>query len=143
MRVRRLLPLLLCLSTACASARTTGSFVDRPATQAMRALAGDAARQLALLYPPASTQLSLRGRLDDEFGRALVTELRGHGFAVAEATPRGSQLAIAYVVDDIAQLYRVLLYVRSSTRNITLARVYAYRDASLRAASTWTQQERP
>jgi hypothetical protein len=131
------------LSTACASARTTGSFVERPTTQAMRAFAVDAARQLALLYPPAHTQLSLRDPLDDEFGRALVNELRGHGFAVAEATMRGSQLTIAYVVDDIAHLNRVLLYVRSTTRRITLARMYAYRDASVRAVGSWTQQVQP
>ena len=118
-------------------------FVERPPPTAMRALAVDGARQLALLYPPAHTQLSFKHSTDDEFGRALVTELRGHGFAVAEPAVRGSQLAITYVVDDIAQLYRILLRVASAQRRITLARMYTHRDETLRAAGAWTQQVSP
>jgi hypothetical protein len=137
---RRALPLWLCLVTSCATARTTGSFVAHPAPSAMREIAVDAARQVGLLYPPAHTQLSFAHATDDDFGRPLVTALRSLGFAVAESSPRGSRLELAYVVDDVDPLYRVVIRVASAHRRISLARAYTHRADALRAAGVWTQQ---
>lgn len=134
---------LFCLMTGCAPVRTTGSFIERPPSKAMRAIAADAAQQLGLIYPPAHTQLSFAHPTDDGFGRSLITELRTLGFAVAAPPARGSQLSVTYVIDKVEPLYRLLLRVASPHRKVVLARAYTYRDEALRAAGTWTQQVGP
>lgn len=135
---------LVFLITGCApAARTTGSFVARPAAEAMRAIAVDAARQLSQLFPPAHTQLAFVHTTSDDLGRPLVTALRGLGFAVAERSARGSHLALAYVVDEIEPFYRVVIRIRTARRRITLARAYAHRGFELRAAGAWTELVQP
>jgi len=109
----------------------------------MGALATDAAAELAQLYPPAHTEVSLVHAAEDAFGRQLVTELRSRGFAVAETRTRGTQLALSYVVDEVESLYRVLLRVSTERRRINLARAYSHRSGAVRAAGAWTQQVVP
>lgn len=133
--------LWLCLLSSCATrARTTGSFIEHAPTLTMLMLAGDAARQLSVLYPPEHTELSFAHPTNDGFGRPLITELRSLGFAVAEAGPRGSALALAYVVDDVDPLYRVVIRITSARGQISLVRAYTHRADELHAAGSWTQQ---
>jgi hypothetical protein len=134
---------LIVITCACASARSSGSFIEHPAPPAMLELAHDAARQLAELYPPAHTELSFAHPVDDAFGQPFVTALRGAGFAVAEARTRGTQLELMYVVDEIEPLYRVVLRIRSARRRISMARAYTHQSNAVLAAGAWTQQEGP
>lgn len=109
----------------------------------MQALARDAACEIADLYPAAHTQLSFAHPTEDAFGGPFVTELRGLGFAVAEARTRGSQLAISYTVDEVAQLYRVVVRLAAARRRISLARAYLHRAGAVWPAGAWTQQVMP
>lgn len=109
----------------------------------MQALARDAAHEIAQLYPPAHTQLSFAHPTTDAFGGSFITELRGIGFAIEEAPTRGSQLAISYAVDEVAQLYRVVVRLASAKRRRTLARAYLHHGGAVRAAGAWTQQGIP
>ena len=134
---------LIVITSACASARSTGSFIEHPAPPAMLGLANDAARQLAELYPPAHTELSFAHPVDDAFGQPFVTALRGAGFAVAEARTRGTHLELLYVVDEVEPLYRVVLRIRSAHRRISMTRAYTHEANAVIAAGAWTQQEGP
>jgi hypothetical protein len=129
------------ITSACAGLRSTGSFIQHPTAPAMRELARDAAHQLALLYPPAHTQLSFAHPTDDAYGRPFLSELRGAGFAVAEAPTRGTQLALSYVIDEVEPLYRVVLRIKSPSHRLSLARAYSHRGKTVLAAGAWTQQE--
>jgi hypothetical protein len=137
--------LALCVSGACASAPpTAGTLIEHPSARALHIVATDTARQIGLSWPPAHTELSFAHATDDAFGRELVTALRGLGFAVAEHGTRGSQLVLAYVVDDVAALYRVLVRVRTRQGRFTLARMYSHGGGDkARAAGAWTQQVAP
>lgn len=134
---------LLVITSACASVRSAGSFIEHPSPPAMLELARDAARHLAKLYPPASTELWFAHPVDDAFGQPFVTALRGAGFAVTEARTRGTQLELLYVVDEIAPLYRVVLRIRSAHRRISMTRAYTHQANGVIAAGAWTQQEGP
>jgi len=134
---------ILSMLTSCATVRTTGVFVEPRAPKALHLLASDAAYQLGRIYPAAHTQISFAHETADDFGDPLVTALRSLGFAVAAPTSRGSQLVIAYVVDDVGPLYRVVLRIVTKHRRISLARVYTHEGASLHGAGTWTQQVLP
>lgn len=135
---------VLWLITSCASVRTTGSFVERPASKVMQALAVDAAHQLGQLYPPARTQLAIEQTTEDAFGQPFVAELRRLGFAVAQThvatDARGTSLRAAYAVDEVAQLYRVVLRIGAGQERVVLARAYTRRADTARAAGAWTQQ---
>jgi N-acyl-D-aspartate/D-glutamate deacylase len=144
MIMNRLFPLwLLVIMSACASVpvRSTGFFLERPAPNALHELARAAARELGFLYPPAHTEISFAHPTGDAFGAAFLTELRGLGFAVSETRTRGSQLQIAYVVDEVESLYRVVLrVVASGGRQFSLTRAFTHHADAARAAGAWTQQ---
>ncbi len=135
--------LLLSCNVACATLPTTGTFVEHPAPGAMQQLAIDAARQLALLYPPKGTHVSFAQATNDAFALPLLSEVRGLGFAVTEGRTRGSQISLSYVIDEVDPFYRVVLHVASARRRVSLARAYTHRATTVRAASAWAQQVTP
>jgi hypothetical protein len=72
----------------CATSVPYGNFVPPPAALDQPALAAQAARQLAALWPPARTRFALTQPTPDAFGAALIGQLRAAGYAVQEAGPR-------------------------------------------------------
>lgn len=141
--------------------RTTGSYGNfissAPAAHA-KLLADDAARQLQLLYPPASTRLDLRQSSPDGFGKQLVEVLRSQGYAVQEvpqavgtptatgaaaalpaATEAGASIPFNYVLDSIASpnLYRVTLILGSQT----ITRAYVPQSEAVHPAGAWVRRE--
>jgi hypothetical protein len=110
-------------------------------------LAADAVRQLAALYPPARTSLSLQQPASDPFGAALLKGLRASGYAVAEvpavpAKPAGAPQAQAgtplyYVVDPAGPVYRVMLTVGSES----LSRAYVAPNGTVVPAGQWVRKE--
>lgn len=94
-------------------------------------------RIIAGKYPPAQTRLVLRGAGDDTLGRAVMTTLREHGYAVEEASrdfrdaQAGGGLPLTYrfaAVHDDPNLYELSIsvgplrlsraYVRSNDGNV-------------------------
>lgn len=88
-------------------------------------LAEDAANTIKANYPPAKTRLNLIHDADDAFGRALLEQLRGSGYAVAEyvrlmrpdkyqeAPAKPDGFDFAYVIDHLTgeSGMRLTLYV--------------------------------
>jgi hypothetical protein len=131
-----------------------GSFV--PAAQAGQELqmADDAARQLASLYPPASTHFTLAHAAQDAFGKQLIERLRGQGYALQEmvqpATASASgpsadvndahaTTSLSYVLDSVAspRLYRITL----SVGHQTISRAYIKQNDLVHPAGAWVRKE--
>jgi type IV secretion system protein TrbH len=144
------------LVSACASPGPWGNYADaRPGYNAQ--MAEDAYKQLAAVYPPAKTHLTIDHPVDDPFGILLIGKLRRAGYAVEEskpATSKGSKghgsnapnqaaptvagLPFHYVVDRIASTgYRVSLRVGGQALN----RVYQSSGSELAPAGYWAKQE--
>lgn len=151
--------LLVALTVAgCATApgpNAYGNFVAGAVTADEKAMADDAARKLATLYPPARTRFKLRQATPDVFGALLVASLRTRGYAMAEFSaglpaevPHGvataapldpADLSLAYVVDQPldAGLYRVTLLVDAQS----LSRLYQASKGSIAPACDWIRKE--
>ena len=85
-----LLAVLLLGLTGCASPPLAyGSFIQKPLPAHDRAIADDAVKQLARLYPPGRTRFDLQHATPDFFGTYLVESLRARGYAVLELKPAG------------------------------------------------------
>lgn len=111
------------------------------------AMAEDTARQMAAMYPPASTYLSLQQPTQDPFGTALIDQLRGQGYALAEATTSRNQTQEAaketagtdfgYVVDKVGvDSYRVTATIGGET----LSRIYLASTDHLSAIGYWVRR---
>lgn len=132
-----------------------GNFLQQAATEQSRAMANDAAKKLAALYPPATTRFNLRQTTPDDFGASLIAALRARGFAMAElktgsvattAQPKtssepapSSDLALAYLVDQPLDngTYRVSLHVDKQT----LSRLYLEKGGAAAPAGQWIRKE--
>lgn len=158
-----LLPVLLVGLTGCAStASSYGSFIEKPIQTHDKAIADDAVKQLAVLYPPASTRFDLQHATPDFFGAYLVESLRAKGYAVLEFKP-GSQaqavlstdgatlassspslsssgLSLSYLLDQAqgSDLYRLTLVIN---RQQSLARAYQVRGDAIHPAGYWVRRE--
>ena len=158
-----LLPVLLVGLTGCAStASSYGSFIEKPIQTHDKAIADDAVKQLAVLYPPASTRFDLQHATPDFFGAYLVESLRAKGYAVLEFKP-GSQahavlstdgatlassspslsssgLFLSYLLDQAqgSDLYRLTLVIN---RQQSLARAYQVRGDAIHPAGYWVRKE--
>jgi hypothetical protein len=147
----------------CATTAPYGNFVQPPLTVDPQHLAGDAAKQLATLWPPARTRFELKQPPSDEFGAALVGNLRAAGYAVLEYGPTNASAAgsapqeqvpvdpavvvtstttarpLRYVLDHDAGtgLYRLTLLV--GTQSIT--RPYLEQNRTLIPAGYWVRKE--
>ena len=147
----------------CATTAPYGNFVHPPVTVDQQQLAGDATKQLAALWPPAKTRFELQQPTPDEFGAALVGNLRSSGYAVLEyapqkasgagnatpeqkdadpvvvATPTTAALPLRYVLDHDAGtgLYRLTLLVGSQS----ITRPYLEQNRVLIPAGYWVRKE--
>ncbi|CAI10544.1 TrbH protein of DNA transfer system (plasmid) [Aromatoleum aromaticum EbN1] len=147
----------------CATTVPYGNFVQPPVTVDQQKLAGDAAKQLAALWPPAKTRFELQQPTPDEFGAALVSNLRAAGYAVVEYAPErtssagraapeqtaGEPVAVApptmaalplrYVLDHDAGsgLYRLTLLIGSQS----ITRPYLEQNRTLIPAGYWARKE--
>lgn len=157
-----LVPLVLLMLAlgGCATSPPYGNFVNPPVAVDQEPLAGEAARQLAALWPPARTRFALQHPTPDAFGAALVGELRTAGFAVLELGPEKASAAaseqisvesaqglepspaalpLRYVLDHDADtgLYRLTLWVGTQS----LTRPYRAQDRTLIAAGYWVRKQ--
>lgn len=147
-----------CVTTSPIAGGAYGNFISNAPATHEKQLADDAARQLRLLYPPASTRLDLRQPSADAFGRQLVEALRSQGYALQEMLPAAGEPAASsatapatmaahptagmpfnYVLDAIAspKLYRVTLILGSQT----LTRAYVPQSEAVRPAGAWVRRE--
>lgn len=104
----------------------------------------DAAKQLAVWYPPGPTRWKLARPVQGEFGRLLVERLRRNGFAVQEyaKTRRPQAEGQGYELDYVFQRVDDRLHhltVRVGTHR--LSRAYFERDGHMTAAGAWTRGE--
>jgi len=156
-----LVALLALALGGCATTAPYGNFVQPPVTVDQQQLAGDAAKQLAALWPPAKTRFELQQPTPDEFGAALLGNLRSAGYAVLEyapqtaagagnaqqkaadpvvvVTPTTAALPLRYVLDHDAGtgLYRLTLLVGSQS----ITRPYLEQNHTLIPAGYWVRKE--
>jgi hypothetical protein len=137
-----------------------GNFTQSAPAAMHQTLADDAAKQLAALYPPATTRLDLQQATPDAFGSRLVESLRAKGYALLEFKPGSKTAAVPstatatatatdrsagagrplrYILDQLdANLYR--LTVRVGDQSITRAYAPA-QSGTLRPAGAWVRKE--
>lgn len=159
--------LLLGLSGCASPPLAYGSFIQTPLPAHDRAIADDAVKQLARLYPPARTRFDLQHGVPDFFGTYLVASLRARGYAVLEfkpvaqgqgqgqaqapaqamaanaasfAAPSPSGLPLSYLLDQDAgsQLYRLTLLIN---RQQSLTRAYQVQGGTMHPAGYWVRKE--
>jgi len=129
-----------------------GNFTQSAPAGIHQTLADDAARQLVVVYPPASTCLDLQQATPDAFGSLLVESLRAKGYALLEfkagsktaASPgtdraAGAGKPLRYILDQLdANLYRLTLRVGDQS----LTRAYlATQSGTLHPAGVWLRKE--
>ena len=122
-------------------------------------LAGEAVKQLVVLWPPAKTRLELQQVTPDAFGAALVKGLRDSGYALVEfnpaaaktnasaasapsptvVAPASASLLLRYVLDQAGapNLYHLTLMVG----NQSISRPYLEQDGALVPAGYWVRKE--
>ena len=133
-----------------------GNFTQSAPAAMHQTLADDAVKQLAALYPPATTRLDLQQATSDAFGSRLVESLRARGYALLEFKP-GSKTAappdtatatdraagagkpLRYILDQFdANLYRLTVWVGDQS----ITRAYApAQSGTLRPAGAWVRKE--
>jgi hypothetical protein len=132
-----------------------GNFIQEAPAGVNRAVAEDAVRQMAALYPPANTRFDLQQPTPDLFGQLFTTSLRAKGYAVQDATserkvpgrtkssegevPAGTASAVPlrYVLDRAADLYRITLLVGDQS----LTRAYLAQNGTVHPAGAWVRKE--
>jgi hypothetical protein len=136
------------LAGGCATQGPRGFYAKSLSPAQSAEMAEDTARQMAALYPPASTYLSMKQPAQDPFGTALVGKLRGKGYALAEAlaSKNPSKAAVmatvgvdfGYVVDGLGadNSYRVTATVGQET----LSRAYLASNNRLSATGYWVRR---
>lgn len=154
MRQLALLAVLLLSLAGCAAA-PYGNFATAPVAYDKK-MATDTVKQLAVLYPPASTRFNLKQPTQDAYGAALVESLRAYGYALFESEPpgerQGSQqvpvqpenqqsagLDLHYVIDQQtgANLYRVTVMVGQQS----ISRAYVAQNDTVYPAGAWVRKE--
>ena len=114
-------------------------------------LAEDAAKQMTVLYPPASTYLSLKQPLQDPFGVALIGLLRGKGYALAEVPTARTQQARAAVLATAGADFGSVVdmvgvdkcRVTLTVGNETISRIYLVSNNGLSAIGYWVRRTMP
>ena len=135
------------LAGGCAAPGQRGFYAKALSPAHSAEMAEDTARQMLALYPPASTYLSLKQPTADPFGTALVGQLRGKGYALAEAENSKAQsnatvmaavgADFGYVVDKIdADSYRVTATVGHES----ISRVYSASNDRLSPLGYWVRR---
>lgn len=116
-----------------------GTFVEAP-IGFQEVMARDAVNQMANLYPPASTRLSLVLEPKDGFGQVLIQQMRLSGYAVYESAtvPLAGGKMFSYILDNLDPTnYRVSISVGSET----LSRTYAVANHKITPNGLWTRKE--
>ena len=112
-------------------------------------LASDAVKQLQTLYPPAHTTFNIDQAVSktDNFGNALVVQLRAKGYAVQIIDPKQPGTAVAglplhYTVDTPAARWYIGLYrVQLVVGKVTLTRAYSEANNTAMPAGAWAKLE--
>jgi len=115
-----------------------------------RELAGDAVKQLTVLYPPAKTRLEMKQVTSDPFGIALVNTLREHGYAIKEFNTEEAEsqtfkastppaLPLHYILDQADDSNLVFITLLVGTQSIT--RPYRIQNGLLTPAGDWVRKE--
>lgn len=140
---------VLLLSLAGCASHPYGNFVKQPLESFNEGkLATDAVKEMAMLYPPAKTQLNFQQTTPDPFGKALIQKLRDKGYAVWEYAPKAKNqvslphfqgMPVHYVVDQFegTELYRVTLEIGAQS----LTRAYRIHHQTLMPAGDWVRKE--
>lgn len=141
--------------TACQTAPYGNFLKDASAQVDQQKLAGEAVKQLAVLWPPAKTKFELQQATPDVFGAELVKGLRERGYALLEYHPEAAKaktvaagdapasatttLPLHYVLDKsgTANLYRLTLTVGKQT----ISRPYIEQDGALVPSGYWVRKE--
>ncbi len=144
--------LILTLSFVLAGCATTkyGNYIEHNIESHNKVMASDAAYQLMLLYPPASTQFNVAHRAEDSFGDALLQNLRMGGYAINQhQKPKlhnqkdpsqndGNGLMLGYIFDQTEEdLYRLTVLVDERV----LTRAYSVNDNTVNPAGYWVHME--
>lgn len=149
MMMRAWIALFACLGLVACASGPYGNFAERTTPAINQQLAFASVRQLAVVYPPASTHLRINQDTQDVYGASLVRTLRASGFSVQEFDPKAqpapapagkvAPLAVNYIVDapKDSDLFRVTLLVGRES----LSRVYAVQNGRLMAAGAWVRKE--
>ncbi|BAU77407.1 IncP-type conjugative transfer protein TrbH [Metapseudomonas furukawaii] len=136
---RLIVAMALSALVGCASQQQFGAYAELPPGY-REVMARDAVNQMAGLYPPASTRLSMALEPSDSFGQILVERLRLAGYAVQEspATPLIDAKALGYVMDTLDEsTYRVTITVGGES----LSRAYFLADHKLSPSGLWARKE--
>ncbi len=142
-----LLFLFLFLLSGCATSQY-GNYIEHNIESHNKVMASDAAYQLMLLYPPASTQFNIVHRAEDSFGDALLQSLRMGGYAIKqqksnfnkskEPSPNdGNGLMLGYIFDQTEDLYRLTVLVDEQV----LTRAYSVGENTVSPAGYWVRKE--
>jgi hypothetical protein len=124
-----------------------GNFVQKTATINQAVIAQDVAAKLQTLYPPAKTQLVMQQTTTDPFGTALVKDLRGMGFALAELDPKANAKGregiegtpLSYVIDQPAGTPFTRVTVTVGKQSLT--RPYVVQDGKVLPTGYWARME--
>lgn len=135
----------------CASAPAGhGSFLEQTEASVSysQSAAGDVAKRMGRVWPPARTELAVTHPANDAFGTSLIDALRHAGYAVHEFDPHtrlaeqeegaaSGALPLSYVVDALdPSLIRVSITVGGET----LSRAYVVDGGSLSPGGAWTRR---
>lgn len=155
---RSLTILLLATLGGCVSTGHYGNYLEGMTPAANQKLAADTVKQLAQVYPPASTRFNLTQTTKDGYGAMLAAGLRARGYSLLEYTdssermvssketppaaisfPGTRAVALRYVVDRLGEnnLYRITLLVGDQS----LTRAYVAQNSTLYPAGAWVRKE--
>jgi hypothetical protein len=159
MAKRILLSLVLAALGACQTMTPSASSVTAAQTTGPadgKAIAIDVVKKLVVLYPPARTRFDLRQATSDDFGRALVEQMRSKGYAIEEYKPESASkparvlaatstnavapaTSLAYFIDQTGDsgIYRVTLSIDRQS----LIRAYQTGAGSISPASYWVRKD--
>jgi len=136
---------LLFLLSGCATTQY-GNYIEHNIESHNKIMASDAAYQLMLLYPPASTQFNIVHQTEDSFGDALLQSLRMGGYAIhhqksnlnktKEPSPSDG-LMLGYIFDQTEDLYRLTVLVDEQV----LTRAYIPNQDTVNPAGYWVRKE--
>lgn len=146
---KMILPLLLTLACAGCATDPYGSFV-KIANIDQQKLAGEAAKQLVVLYPPAKTHLEIKQVPSDVFGSSLVNKLREQGYAVrefngeVEETSPSAARPLCTLLDQVGEANLYVMTLRVGNQLVghqSLTRLYTVQNGSLIPTGRWVHKE--
>ncbi len=138
--------ILVLAATGCATTSGPtqyGNYLKDQPISVDQQIANDALKQLAMLYPPAKTHLTLKQPTPDVFGSELVKGLREAGYALQEYSPKADTvdagLPLMYVLDQAKEdrLYRLTIQIGNQAIN----RPYRQEQGTVTPAGYWARKE--